>query len=63
MDCSVTAPSPKIIASHMTIRELALRTRFELAMNTIPKVVTHNYDPEGAFLANLCDLPMADAPR
>jgi hypothetical protein len=30
-------------------------------MNTIPKVVTHNYDPEGAFLANLCDLPLADA--
>lgn len=32
-------------------------------MNTIPKVVTHNYDPEGAFLANLCDLPLADAEK
>ncbi|RWM08975.1 MAG: hypothetical protein E5X80_06380 [Mesorhizobium sp.] len=32
-------------------------------MNTIPKVVTHNYDPEGIFLANLCDLPTADAEK
>jgi hypothetical protein len=27
----------------------------------IPEVVTHNYDPEGIFLANLCDLPQAEA--
>ncbi|RWO08717.1 MAG: hypothetical protein EOS08_31800 [Mesorhizobium sp.] len=30
-------------------------------MNTIPEVVTHNYDPGGVFLANLCDLPLGEA--
>jgi hypothetical protein len=30
-------------------------------MRTIPEIVTHNYDPGGVFLANLCDLLPADA--
>jgi hypothetical protein len=28
---------------------------------TIPEVLTHNYDPEGVFLSNLCDLSSAEA--
>ena len=28
---------------------------------TIPAVLTHNYDPEGVFLSNLCDLPSIEA--
>jgi hypothetical protein len=27
----------------------------------MPAVVTHNYDPEGAFLGNICDLDPSDA--
>lgn len=30
-------------------------------MDTIPQIVTHNFDPEGVFLSNLCDLPPAEA--
>jgi hypothetical protein len=33
-------------------------------MSTMPEVVvTHNYDPEVAFLTNLCDLPADEAER
>lgn len=28
-----------------------------MPIRTIPQVLTHNYNPEGPFLANLCDLP------
>ncbi len=30
-------------------------------MNALPDVITHNYHPEGVFLANLCDLPPDEA--
>jgi len=30
-------------------------------MKMIPQFITHNYDPEGIFLANLCDLPEVEA--
>ncbi len=30
-------------------------------MNVIPDVVTHNYDPGGVFLANVCDLERGEA--
>src|SRR5215468_816913 len=32
-----------------------------IATTAIPDVVTHNYDPGGVFLGNLCDLPPAEA--
>jgi hypothetical protein len=32
-------------------------------MDRLPDIVTHNYDPNGAFLRNLCDLPEIEAER
>lgn len=32
-------------------------------MNGLPEKVTHNFDPDGAFLANLCDLPINQAEK
>jgi hypothetical protein len=32
-------------------------------MNTIPDIVTHNYDPEGVFLGNLCEQAPPDAEK
>lgn len=31
------------------------------AVFQLPDIITHNYDPNGAFLHNLCDLPDAEA--
>ncbi len=35
----------------------------KLPVSRFPEVVTHNYDPRGIFLANLCDLPSAEAEK
>jgi hypothetical protein len=32
-------------------------------MNVLPDVVTHNYHPDGVFLANLCDVPTDEAEK
>jgi len=29
--------------------------------STMPSHVTHNYDPDSAFLSNICDLPLLQA--
>ncbi|MER8785254.1 MULTISPECIES: hypothetical protein [unclassified Mesorhizobium] len=32
-----------------------------MSINALPEEITHNFHPEGPFLANLCDLPPAEA--
>jgi hypothetical protein len=32
-------------------------------MNVLPDVVTHNYHPDGLFLANICDHPTDEAQK
>ncbi|MBW6420057.1 hypothetical protein KX729_01210 [Rhizobium sp. XQZ8] len=29
----------------------------------LPKIITHNHHPDGVLLANVCDLPLADAEK